>query len=247
MNFNWLFGPRLSRDNPPAPEILVIRSVVTDLDTVREVAERIDTRFIDSKAKFWVLDRDSTAEPREVAADQLQTISAADRARLYVETFSPDCGNMRVELRNRARPFIRMTPCEPDFMDGVAKILLDSGRPRVRWSRFVRYTLAIPFLALLGAWIWLTIVAPLPVPGLVFGWLIVVFALGGTVALTRRPFLKLVLAYPGHKIRNETRMETYARRADGHKNVKVAFITAPITIAATLLVAWISGFLHLTP
>lgn len=246
MNLNWLFGQRLSRNNQWLnPEILVIRSVTTDLDTVREVAKRIDERFSSSKASFWVQDPNAVSyQRREVPADQLQSISAADRGRLYIETSSSELGNMRVELRQKSRPVITMVPNEPDFMDLIANILLDSGRPLVRWARLVRYTLALPFLSLLAAWIWLSVTEFVSLPAQLFGWLIVAFALAGTIAMMRRPFIKLELSYPGHRIRNETRIETYARRADTHKNIKVALITAPITIVATLLVGLITGFLH---
>ena len=247
MNRNWLYDLEIKRDNPGlVPEIVVVRSLAVDLDTVCDVAERISIRFSSVPTKFLLQDYAAEApQPVEVPVDKLAHLSGRDLGRLYIENHSGDQGGMRVELRKGVRPIITMVPNEPDFMDGVARILLDSGKPRVRWSRFIKFLALLPFLTLLALWVWVLATTPVAVPLSVFIWALLVCALALRIFLVRSPKLKFELSYPGHRIRSETRQDTRKRRTDTHANIKVAFITAPISlivgVAGGLVLAWLTG------
>jgi hypothetical protein len=250
VNLNWLYGKRISRNDPYlAPEIVVVRSLVVDLDTVRDVKARISERFDTVETKYWIQEPGSTLQPKEIAEAHLAGLSSANLGRLYLENHSGDYGGVRVELRDGMRPMISMSPVETEFQDSIAAIMLDSGRPRVRWARFTRFLLLVPFVALLGLWIVLQATVPVPLVGVLFGWLVVAFALVGSIFLVRIPRLKQIsdLSYPGHKILPVTREKARERRAASHLATRVAVITAVLSIAGTLVIAWLTGVLHLGP
>ena len=226
-----------------------MRSLVIDLDTVRDVKARISLRFDTAETKYWIQEPGATSQPREIAEADVAGLSSADLSRLYLENHSGDYGGVRVELRDGVRPTISMNPVDPDFQASIAAILLDSGRPRIRWARFVRFLLLLPFAALLALWIVLQVSVLGPLVGVLFGWLVVAFALVGSVFLVRIPRLKHIsdLSYPGHKILPVTREKARERQAESHLAFRVTVITGLLSIGGTLLVTWLTGVLHLGP
>ena len=131
------------------------------------------------------------------------------------------------------------------LQDEIAAFIVANGSPIVQWHRLLFLLPILAWAALVASYMWLAFTVELPAAahGLVL--VIIAFAAIGTVGLVRTARAWASKRPSVIRFRKESRKDTYARRADAHSNLKVVAITTPITVVATLLVAWLSGVLNL--
>lgn len=244
--WNWLFGPPTYELEPgEVRTALGMRSLVLDLETVVE-ASAIASRGISARTIYMLTDV-APFEERLIGEADLAGLSPADRKRLVV-SFRDGFADATGEISFGDDPTVRISPSPGTTQGGVqnevARKLLENGRPQVHWKRLRRTLVFLPVLAFLAVWVWLERVQAMPLPGHVFGWLVVALAFTLSVAAYAR-LNRNRPRVPPHRIRMESRADTAARRADMHKDVKVAAITAPVAIAVALIIAILTGFFHL--
>jgi hypothetical protein len=226
MNLNWLYGPPL-------------RSYALDTDTVLELVERARSAFPDMRVNLLV--NHAGAEPYAISDDDMREISSGDRTRLSIvgRQYGDDkrhIQSIHVELGRDRLPSIQLTPENETVKTDLIRILSDSGRPLVRFPKLLPFTAAIPLVLMTAAWFWLQLTTVLPLAGITVGWIALFFAF--SVTRTRYRHAKArhdhVALRHGHRIRNETRLEMYARRADSHRDLKVAALSAVLTLAVSI-------------
>lgn len=239
-----LFGPRIMERGLDGLEAYAMRtrSLTLDMESLIECAVILDRRV--GPARFVV---DDPQGELNVDRGDLAGLAQAARKTLRIvvdireEVFST-AGTVTF-YANQA-PGIFFPENYAFLRHQIATHFLDRGTPRVAWLRLARYLTFLPFLGLLAAWIVSVASTEIPAPVAVFGWLIVAssFVLG-IVGFRRLHLLRN--RYPGHRIRQESRAATAARRADEKKNLKVALITAPITLAVGFVLAVALGLIGL--
>ncbi|RDV44587.1 hypothetical protein DOE76_12600 [Leifsonia sp. ku-ls] len=239
---------------------LYMRALVLDVEALPELAslfeEHLETYGFTAPDGGWKREYFTRqligGMLRTVPEDELADQSASVKSELSLFIRVDGGGGVSASFDSSARPSISVSLPRPNMTDAIIKIqeaaaehLYASGTPRVQWSRLASWLPMVPWAALAASAVWLQASAPPTVAGSLFVWLTTAFAFGGAVALSLH--LKRVRRdrWAGHRIRLESRKETYARRADTHKNIKVALITAPITLVGGILLAAALGFLRL--
>lgn len=223
-----------------------MRGLVLDLDTVLEVATLFDRRF-GGRAIFYV--KTPNGE-RTVSRENLTSLGAVDRGTLRlvseVDETPTATTSVSVDFYAHEPPGIFLhTDVWADFAAQVADFMVARGTPRIAWWRLVPLAPMALALGLVASWIAAEATTPMNAALHVFGWLLIASALTLSV-IGYRALMKLTAGrQPGHRIRMESRAETAARRADEKKNLKVAAITAPITLAGGVLLAALLGILNI--
>jgi hypothetical protein len=188
--------------------------------------------------------------PYSLPDDELRRISSGDRERLSIQgrQYSEENVNIywiQVELGRHHLPSIQVSPENEPLMTDLNRILSDSGRPLVRLPKLRPLTAAIPLVAMTAALLWLQLTTVLPPAGYAVGLIALVFAF--FVTRTRYKDAKARVDFVpnrhGHRIRNETRLEMYARRADSHRDLKVAALSAVLTLAVSIVGALLLNLL----
>jgi hypothetical protein len=267
MNLNWIFGPRMYRTDLVTESVgtyrpLLLRSVVIDMEDVIDALN--DASFFARIEKFEYLARVSDrAHVRRYGAEELASIGAADRRSLIAEMsfhksfggemYSNERTTVRVDLRQGKPTHILAYEFNPlsGFMsdealeETIAEALLANSRPIVPWKQLSRHVVFLPALLMAVCWLFVQRDYGQPLPINVFAWSVVVCALVAAIYVDLYLAKKLVLRWPGTRIRAASRHKTYSDRANSRANVKVAFITAPVAIAVTVLALFIAGVLNI--
>lgn len=216
-------------------EPIQVRPSVIDIETVVEVADMLDRETAaDSPASFRIWG----AVPRTISRHELEALGAPERARLTVNKLLPtsDGGVQNAEILfvRRHEAMVNMPAGYESLRDRIGAHIVESGRPRLHQRTWLS-GLPIAFAAtFLGFWIWTEATVTMAVPFHYLGWLTVLGAMGAAVLAVRS--IRRAFRRPlGHRIRNESRATTYARRADSWANVRVAFWTVLITVGVGAL------------
>jgi hypothetical protein len=259
MGTDWLFGPRLryqERIAPaPGPIPLETRPLLLDIDTVIDTAELIRMRIDGGhfgREDVELTELDFLAGPRAVEAEELPNLSAHDHGRLTLfGRMGPNqTGHFSVSFEALGTPAIQVylhgsDEASESLQIEIAEAILANGHPMIQWHRFA-YLLPFTLVAAaLAALIWATASGPVGPAVQVFAWIVLVaMAAGATVgSMYIGRWARTVKR--GHRIRDESRAQTRARRTDTKANIKVAIVTVVLTAPATLLVAWLTGILNL--
>jgi hypothetical protein len=214
-----------------------IHSLVLDIDTVLDVADYLKSQFPDAIETFSI----SREGPvNTVPREALRTISEADRRRLTLSVHSSTMGGGFVTFVSGVEPTVNVYPNE-DTLEAVIRILQDSGKARIEWTRLYKWLPWVLYALLAAAWVWLVSSTPLPVAGVILGFLVVAF-----LAVVAQQVFAAIQSrwagnFRGHLIRNESRLETYARRASSHRDLRVSAISVVATIVAGVVVAYLTG------
>lgn len=216
MAFDWLFGPPMR--HPWAGGSYEIRSLTLEPDTVLEVLAML--KAVDPEAELVT---QSTDEPimgpvplkdlREASAWDLQHLMIqSPGARLYVDfrAGQPVLGGHGDHLA--------------DVLQEVARKLLADGVPRVRWRHLLPALPVVVAAVLILSWLWY-LGAEQPAWSLaIAGSLLVILAC--VSAWDLRPKIRGAIGrgLPGHRIREMSRLELRAHRANTRANLRVSVI-----------------------
>ncbi len=235
MATDWLFGPR-DVDNG---EVRVIRSLVLDHDTVRDlyaiISEHIggaELIYVHPSGGEAVLD----IEDLHDAADwQLR--------RLILRGKGAHGWGVTVNLRQGTDPYIQMhdrtDPRLHDLERQVTEVLLADGKPRARWKPLAMRLPQVAALLLLACWIWVMAAERPPISVALVGTLIVVLAcVMSWDYYARNGKLLAEQWYPGHRIRPMSRQEVRTRRADRNANAKILAMSVPSGALLGGLASW---------
>ncbi len=237
--WNWLYGPKVERFPSQGPDGAVrVRSVVLDMDTVVEIGAILKEWVGGDDEPTFTINGGGLYGDRDVAESELNSLSAEDRARLVVRVNRSDLIPPRAGLVTfHSNPVVTVTSAE--VRDKIVEKLLHN-RPRAKVGLVKRLVPLLLPLLLIGLWIWLEAVQPMPAPAHAIGW---VLLLGLLVAVVRPLYVRRqeIPIGPGHRIRMESRAQTVARRADEKKNVKVAAITTIVTVPLTIVLTNLFG------
>jgi hypothetical protein len=266
MNLNWIFGPRMYRTDLVTEAVgtfrpLLLRSVVIDME---DVIDALNDASLSAKIeKFEYQARVNDRALRRYAAEDLASIGAADRRSLIAEmsfhrslggeTYSNERTTVRVDLRQGKPTHILAYDMNPysgfqsDEMleEKIADALLANSRPIVPWKQLARHLVFFPPVLMVVCWLFVQRDYEQPLPINVFAWSVIACALVAAIYVDLYLAKKMVLDWPGTRIRAASRHKTYSDRANSQANVKVAVITAPVAIAVTVLALFIAGVLNI--
>lgn len=250
MALDWLYGPKIELQDAHFTDVLYTRSLTLDMDTVIELAETLDRNVPGEKAAYFEVTRPPTTPGpnwvvRGVERGELRALSALDRTRLTLrkniveEDVSLSLGDVMVNF-SQNEPTVYAPARFHPVREQLVEILLANGAPRVQWRRVALRAPYLPVVILAALFVWLELTTTLPAPVHALGWVALVTL--AVHAETRvQAAARLAIRRPGHRIRMESRADTAARRADERKNLKVALITAPVTLVVGAAVAVLSG------
>lgn len=247
MDMTWLYGPRVRPDLGGQP--IWVRPSTIDIETVAELADLIESRVPDATVHIYVTDQLQTRQ-REIPRAILATLDAGDRRFLRLEAHHPaQNGFVSILLRadQTLNIYIGALPNEAEAFEAgralaaeLAEKIANNGTPILVWRRPLIHLPWVAFSALAVAWILTEFTTPIPVPLHFAGWIVMAFA-GYVAHLAKREQRSgLLNRQEGIRIRLESRTDTAARRADERTNIKVAVITALISIPTTVLITLIS-------
>ncbi|WP_149083982.1 MULTISPECIES: hypothetical protein [Microbacterium] len=227
--------------------MVLLPSLVTDLETLLDVLDVTGKRWQGSQpfggTNLLPIDYSFQVTSGEVTREELSALSVHERNSLSASVRVADrslnlycpAGHLSVSPENT--PDVAVTESE------AIRILLQGSAWRPTWHRWrAKLPLAPALLVLIGS-VWLIASSYLPaaaVVALVGGCaLLVAFAVQWSRELSRASRFRGGAV----KFRAQSRQELYASRADRWANLKVALITAPVSILAALFIAWATGFI----
>ncbi|REC98342.1 hypothetical protein DEU35_1442 [Microbacterium sp. AG157] len=225
----------------PPRDQFSIRPTIVDMDTVRELVARAKT-LIDAehlpdhgpatvsyiKRSMNIIGRGET-----VQAEDLDALSAYDRNTLHITveraavtavmSFSNGLGHAISASKEGIGDWY-------ELRRELEDIILTNGQPVWRPLRFAPLLPVVGAVLFVAIWGWLLLVTPLPLPGMLLGWI----ASGVVVTMLGRWSYRLAqrerIRQSRHRIRMETRAETHARRIDAKANLKVGVTTAALAL-----------------
>jgi hypothetical protein len=218
-----------------------------DLETVLETADIMEHWFAEPVAFRTEKLLAGVGYDRTLTRDDLAALAPSDRRRLVMATgrhTDVPPTSATVSFNGSATGVTVVYGDTTIVFEEITNHLLANGRPRVEWARLRRYPVALVLPAVAACWLWTELSAPMPLPAHILGWIL--FAILFAVSL--RPFARYFakpFRPPGHLIRMESRAQTFARRADGRRDLKVGLVTtaiaAPLSVIGTLLATWLTG------
>ncbi|WP_336642065.1 hypothetical protein [Microbacterium sp. USHLN272] len=123
------------------------------------------------------------------------------------------------------------------IMTSLADFLYKHGKQRPDWPSVKWLRRLIPIPLAIAAWIWLSTAVPLPLPAHALILVLLVAATWGAIVAAWDGIKEAPQRVTGRSFmfRGESRKETYQRRADARKDVKVFLWTAPISVAVGIV------------
>lgn len=242
---DWIFGPETTTHGFGTTRL---RSLVLDVDTLLDAQTLLNYKMPRSPlgARFSVQPEiGSTDMSRDISGDDVRSLGQYERRRLILSISQEDADggtDQVIVYFGTANPSVFADKEVSAARDAVVRLLLGEGRPRVIWSNFARLLPLLPALGLAGLFAWAEATTHMVLAVHALGWFVVllagIYGVRRLIVLRRSP-----MAAPGHFIRPESRADTAARRADEKKNLKVALITAPITLAGGFALAVALGLI----
>lgn len=243
---DWLYEPRLRESMVAMNGMRSLRNLTLDVETLADLADEIKSHvnLYYGADPLYPINVTYAIRRGELSREQAEQLHATDKRQLVTtyewETLPDQHGQQQkfslVLISEDARIATGVDRPE-QLIAHVADFLYRVGEQKPNWLG-IRWMLAlIPALLILAAYIWFAATAP-TVGAIAFGATVVLAAWVGTIIWARRLFLarprRTTISYRG-----ESRAQTNQRRADERKNLKVALITAPISIVAGVLIALI--------
>ena len=218
------------------------RPTTVDIDTVRDLAALAKLRLdqLDyptngpAEISYIKLGIPGSGQEVQVADGALDGLSSHDRNNLTIRidrslavvmmSFTPMSGSQPIFVSIEGDQQ-RASNLRSELED----VILDNGEPIWR-PYLLKYLLpVVGVTAVIGLWVWLLATTQLPIPGLILGWI----AAGALAVIAVRSSSQIRTqtqqrAIP-HRIRDESRATTFARRANEKRDAKVIVWTALIT------------------
>lgn len=252
---SWLYGPR---SQPmvmfPGTNNRTTRNLLLDVETLIDLRDEIQGVLASQ------VNMDPTRPVRvefqtlrgTVAPEDLAGLHVADKKQLqanytYWDQVSPD-GSQREQHIYIHSDNAGLNFTDERHAEQISRVVVDflyrHGTQEINWARVRRASpLAFPAIALI-AYVWLALTTSLPVAAHILILALVGSAIVASVMLMRFIRERSVLYYR-YRYRGESRAQTEARRADERKNIKVAVITAVLTIIGGIVLAAALGWLQL--
>ncbi|MFK3677370.1 hypothetical protein ACI2IP_06545 [Microbacterium sp. NPDC090218] len=230
------------RKFPPVPPV---PSLVTDVETVFDVVDRVGARWSDEAVQngtpadivqnFWV-------DRGEVRRNELVGLGVHELNSLWARV---TVGERILDLRCREAQVYVIPEGQAHVREAerlAVTILLQGGSWRPTWRRYAFLTPWIPTLAVLVGFGWLLVGGDLHPGAVLAGAGIVALVVGMAGVWSVGLWKRIRMVDARFRVRAQSRQELYAARADRWANLRVAAVTAPVTLIVTVLAAWASGW-----
>lgn len=242
MEIPWLYPPKMVVDTLGGVQL---RPATYDIETLADIGDLAKLRAGGTGTAFTVINE--MGGEREVSREDLHKLSAPDRRTIMVK-FKRDEADYGVLYFSPKTPLnVYIAPNSPEAGPNVpesltmevATALAENGTPNLPWDRVLS---AVPYVALILVMIlWIVSEATLSLaPAVhVIGWVGIAFTAYLSIIISRDIARRTANLVPMTRIREESRRQTAARRADSRANLKVSLIsvavTAVLAIPGTLL------------
>lgn len=239
MGIDWLYGKTVEGSIGYG---MTTRSMTLDITTIEEILDDLDADLVrrghgPEGAKIWIqagrdskyIDRSSLSSAPTWQLNNLQV--QGDISIFFGPKYAPTVNSSSLDAESEALAL------------SIAKKITSEGEPRPRVLALIRF-LPVPLMvALVIAWMWLLFTVEVAPPLVLFGSLLLIFALTAGVFFFvwfRGWAAKHV---PGHTIRQVSRRQVAETRANSKRDVKVsvwsilgsALILIPLTVALETL------------
>lgn len=236
----------IRRRRTSTPDGVLLPSLVTDLETILDVLDVTGKRWQSMEPVGGAsvpIEYSFQVTSGGVTREEISALSVHERNSLNA--------TVRVGSRNLnlfcpgGQLFVwpEGDPDVPGAESEAIRILLQGGAWRPTWHQWAARLPLVPAALVLFGVIWLIVSSVMPVAAVVA----LVGACALLVAFAVQWSLQMSRARQGRggaiKFRAQSRQELYASRADRWANLKVALITAPVSIMAALFIAWATGFI----
>lgn len=241
-----------TRRREEVPDAVRLPSLVTDLDTLLDV--------LDGAARTWQSPYEGGETPapdvrydfdvnlgRKPTRDELKDLSIHDRNALVANVTVGD-QSMQISCPTGNITVNSERASDKTLIESEAiRRLLRGGSWRPTWSRFSPLLPLIPAaLVVIGA-VMVVVQGGITPAWAVFLGGVVTLLVASAVAWAWRLRTKHLHDHGAIRFRAISRQELYRVRADRSANVKVVLITAPISIAVGVFVAWATGIFESQP
>lgn len=233
------------------PDEVLLPAITTDLETLldaltvvgkrwQSMADPVDGNLPPITYEFRVMSG-------EVTRDELFNLSVHERNSLYATV---RVGEMVMQISCPVGTVSVYPEGSSDAVESereAIRILLQGASWRPTWGRLKQWMPLLPAVLVVVGVVWYTATGQTH-PA------VVVAIIGAAVLLvsfalewSRRIRRENNHAAGPIKFRAQSRQDLYASRADRLANFKVALITAPVSIAVALFIAWATGFVSSKP
>lgn len=235
------------------PDEVLMPAMVTDLETVLDALDIAGRRMqqIEGVNGFGAsipISYEFMVTSGYVTREQLMKMGVHERNSLYARvsvgqgTLVVSCAGGTVGVYPEGNPDYAGIERE------AVRILLQGGSWRPSWRRLARwlpYVAAAVFVIAAG---WLLVTSAQWHPAAIIAAIASAVLLGGFAYEWSEKLRQRYSRSAGPiKFRAQSRQELYASRADRLANFKVALVTAPVSIAVALFIAWATGFVSSKP
>ena len=244
--WDWLFGPALVRSEGHIDSIdhrpVKIRSVELDIETVLEVVELLNREF-EGEPTIIRLERSTTdgLAWRDITAEEVLTLNLLERQRIHLHKHagSESLMNPQADVSFvTGAPTVTVDPFSLKVRAEIIEMVLANGQARPLWRPLGRKAVAaLPAVVLGGLFAWTATDQDLALAPSLLGVAAVIFVAALCIRLAPQvhPYAE---KSPGHRIREESRERTQARRADGKRDRKLAALSGSIGVIGGLILAF---------
>jgi len=248
-----LFGPRTTPELHGGARLgTYFRAGVLDLETVFEATERAEELLRESSARSEGRETNTTwtGATSDTTPERLRAGAAPERRHVVVGLNISGVGSTHVFYTaegSRPRVRVQITADDINFRgspaieEQLAEFIVARSVPRFQWNRLLRPLAYLPTIVLAAALLWASVTMQLHPAALIFALTVVALSLFVGIALERQAKAYIRDHQLSNRIRNESRAQTYARRADSHRDLKVGVITFVATAAAAVLAGYLGG------
>lgn len=245
---------RVRRRREIAINVVLLPAMKTDIETVLDVVDVVGARMqssvgADETGAPYAIQERYQVTSGQVWRHQLVDMNVHERNSLVANVQVNDrqmqllceAGMLEVSSSN-PNNFPNAEQVELERL--AVRTLLQGSSRRPSWRRISKWGPLAAVALLVAATVWLLIATTPPHPAVIVAAVIGLgFAGGAAYDWYRR--LKTAYQWTAGPItfRAQSRQDLYAARADRLANLKVALITAPVSIVVALLVAWMTGFI----
>lgn len=242
---------RISKRRMSTPDMVLLPAMSTDLETVLDALDLIAKRWQgmdigdagvvpNPRFEYWVTSGEVTrAELMKLSVHERNSLTA--NVHVGFRQLQISCANGTIYVGPETDSESR------DAEREAIRIMLQGSSWRPGWRQLRKWLPLLPAVLVVVGVIWGIAASgfhpAVVLAGLGVGCLSVAFAWQWSVSMRR------VLHSTSGPItfRAQSRQDLYASRADRLANLKVALVTAPVSIAVALFIAWATGFISSKP
>lgn len=246
-----VYGPRYRHGS--------IRPTTVDMDTVRDITTMAKKRFDDlhidgppAEVTYQVGGIPHFDEGSRVPEADLDQLSSHDRNTLVisvVRTHAEMHLSFLVTAYSALSSRVGVEGLEwvgDDLRAKIQEKILNDGVPIWRPHLLLNVLPLVVGGIFVALWLWLSLSTELPLPAILLGWLITVCAVAAAFWASARLRKLGLMKVVRHRIRDESRSKTYARRADEKRDAKVLIMTAIVALPSGFFLAILTNAFGLT-